>query len=460
MTTEKNTQSVDFLLDERLQSLDNTELCDLVENLLDRKPEIYQLILEWFKEKQKTSLKTDANDDLASLDDNLLFEYWEDARCIISEFNEYGGGPEDAEYEAYGYLDDISKLIEEGNITADAKFDFLEEAFKEYNHQNSGFEDGLMDIFFEICQTKEEWEYLVKKLDEHPSNWRKKLIMRIQRKYLHDDEAYLKERMKNLQYGMDYWDLVEYYDEKEDLPKALETAEEGILNGEGKLTELFEFLSEHFTKKGDTANLERIVHTALSRQSEEKNMLDRLFEHYKLTGDYGRAKETLLESFGFTRHYNSRYYEDYKRIKGFLKDQDWKSIEPEIFNKIKEKDLNDYLRICLDKNMKETVIETILNKDSPRGRLGLLNDDGFDVFADKLEYDFPEKVIEYYWQKAYRKIPGGNRKTYQAAAKNLTKAKNIYIDILKDEAGWINRFSYLKSEFKNRPAFLDEVKLL
>jgi len=186
MTTEKNTQPVDFLLDERLRSLDNTDLYDLVDNLLEKKPELYQLILEWFKEKQKTTPETDANGDLASLDDNLLFEYWEDARRIISEFNEYGGGPEDAEYEAYGYLDNISELIKEGNITADAKFDFLDEAFEEYNYNNSGFEDGLMDIFFEICQTKEEWEYLVKKLDEHPSNWRKKMIMHIQRKYAHE----------------------------------------------------------------------------------------------------------------------------------------------------------------------------------------------------------------------------------------------------------------------------------
>lgn len=46
MTTEKNTKSVDFLLDERLRSLDNADLCDLIDNLLDKKPELYQLILE------------------------------------------------------------------------------------------------------------------------------------------------------------------------------------------------------------------------------------------------------------------------------------------------------------------------------------------------------------------------------------------------------------------------------
>ncbi|MCD4840938.1 MAG: hypothetical protein K8R08_02850, partial [Methanosarcinales archaeon] len=63
MTTEKNTKPVDFLLDERLRSLDDTDLYDLVDNLLDKKPELYQLILEWFKEKQKTTPETDANGD-------------------------------------------------------------------------------------------------------------------------------------------------------------------------------------------------------------------------------------------------------------------------------------------------------------------------------------------------------------------------------------------------------------
>ena len=143
-----------------------------------------------------------------------------------------------------------------------------------------------MDIFFEICQTKEEWGYLVKKLNEYPSTWRKKQIMNIQREYLHDEEAYLKERMQILTYGMDYWDLVEFYVEKGDQVKALKTAEKGIMEGEGWVTQLFEFLWEYFSKKGDTVNLERLVQTALSRNTEQKNMLDRLFEYYTSKDDY------------------------------------------------------------------------------------------------------------------------------------------------------------------------------
>jgi len=95
-------------------------------------------------------------------------------------------------------LEKISELIKEDGLSTAAKFEFLDEAFKEYNINNSGFEDSLMEIFFEICQTKEEWEYLVEKLDEHPSKWRKERIMIIQREHLHDEELTCKSACKSL----------------------------------------------------------------------------------------------------------------------------------------------------------------------------------------------------------------------------------------------------------------------
>lgn len=83
--------------------------------------------------------------------------------------------------------------------------------------------------------------------------------------------------------------------------------------------------------------------------------------------------------------------------------------------------------------MKETVLKSIF--DLPKNRFGYSIEDDFDDFADKLANDFPDKITEYYWQKAYRNIPNGNRKTYSIAAKYLGKAKDIYINILNNEAG-------------------------
>lgn len=143
-------------------------------------------------------------------------------------------------------------------------------------------------------------------------------------------------------------------------------------------------------------------------------------------------------------------------MKEFLKDSDWKQIEPKILKEAQEKNIYNYLEICLDKNMKETVLRTILNP--PKNRWYAIED--FDEFAEKLKEDFPEKIIEYYWQKARSNIPGGNRKTYQVAAEYLAKAKHIYNELLKAENRWKQRFSELKTEFKNRPAFLQEVEKL
>ncbi len=452
-----------FSLDEKLATLDSTDLHKLVQNIMERNSEVHRLILEWFKERAKGLKHINEKKDLASLNDELLMGYWENAREIISEFNEYGGGPEDDEEDAYDWLDQISELIKEGNISTDAKFEFLDDAFEEYDIGNSGFEDGLMEAFFEICETKKEWKFLVEKLGEHPTDWKKKLIMRIQKKYLQDDDAYLKMRKEDLHYGMDYWDLAEFYIQKEDTKKAVEIAEHGLLKGDGRLTELFEFLSDYYAKSRDTADLERVVQYALKKKSDEKVMLDRLFEYYNAENDYENAKRALLKAFEYVKPAGYiaevRSYAHYNKMKQFLTDSDWKNIEPRIIREAREKDLEDYLRICLDKDLKKEVVHILLNPPKKQSgfRFGFDTDYNFDEFANQLKEEFSEDIIKYYWQKACRNISNGNRGTYRTAAGYLGMVKHIYIDLLIDEPLWEQRFSGLKATFKNRPAFLDEV---
>lgn len=183
-----NVRIEDSSLDNKLHSLDINSLCNLIHYLRMENPGVYTSILEWFKMNVNKIKVNDEKNDIIFLSDTLLMEYWENAKKIIAEFNEYGGGPEEDEDNANDWLYKISTLNREGNISTEAKFGFLDDAFIEYAVGNSGFDDALMDIFFDICETKEEWEYLVKKLNEYPSDWRKKLIMDINKKYLHDDK--------------------------------------------------------------------------------------------------------------------------------------------------------------------------------------------------------------------------------------------------------------------------------
>jgi hypothetical protein len=134
-----------FSLDDELKSLDVEDLYNLVRDLIRKNPEVHRLVLEWFKEKAEASRVVE---EVVTLNNELLMEYWEKAENIISEFNEYGGGPEDEEEDAYHWLNEISELIREGDISSDAKFEFFDCAFVEYDMENSGFDDALMDIFF------------------------------------------------------------------------------------------------------------------------------------------------------------------------------------------------------------------------------------------------------------------------------------------------------------------------
>lgn len=249
-----HTKSKGSSIQTRLQSLSKTELLDLIDFLFNKNKNTTILVSEWFQH-----LLGSAQDNKQSLiDEELILEYWEKAEEIISEFNEYGGGPEEKEEEAYEWLEKISDLIKKGSLSSQAKLDFIDEAFFEYDKENSGFEDGLMDLFFEICSTREEWMFLIEKLQKKHSDWRDHLIMEILKAHLYDDENYVKLRKKHLHYGMDYWDLVTFYLDKKDLIQAVSIAEQGLTKGAGRIDEIVKFLTKHYRQQNDAANLKRI----------------------------------------------------------------------------------------------------------------------------------------------------------------------------------------------------------
>ncbi len=446
----------EFDFERTLASLTTEQLCDLIDHLIQNDPDVRHLTLEWYKKMLERSDSSLLREKSHHLDDELLMEYWSYASSIISEFNEYGGGDEEEEDTACEWLYKISDLIEEGNISHEGKIAFMEEAFVEYDKYNSGYEDRLAEIFFELCETDEQWQYLVRKLKRCPSDWRNKLVMDILRDHLHDDDAYLELRLNKLEYGNDYWELASFYTQRGNVDKAVETAETGLLEGKGRLTELYVFLFDHFAKMGDISDAERIVHKALKSKHDEKIMLDKLFRHYQSQGNYQKAKDALLKSFTYASR--SEEYKEYQKIKTYLKNDDWSEVEPGLFSSLRDRNMLAYLQICMDKNMKEEVISNLLAMPKAPDRWAHFND--FDKLALELKTEFPKEVIEYYWQKAYCNVPGGTRKTYRVAEGYLEIVRDIYVVILQDRSAWEKRFTSLKVEFKNRPAFLDEVSEL
>jgi len=158
-------------LEDKIKALEKPQLQELISELIRTSQDCRKLIYMWFGDTKKVN-------------EGLIQEYWQYAEEIISEFNELGGGPEEKEEEAFEWLEDISQILIKGPLSSEARQYFIDDAMIEYQKQNSGFGDQLMDLFFEACKSDEDWEFLIQKLKEKPSEWNLKLIEEIYGKHL------------------------------------------------------------------------------------------------------------------------------------------------------------------------------------------------------------------------------------------------------------------------------------
>lgn len=158
-------------LEDKIKALEKPQLQELISELIKKSRYCKKLIFMWLGDTEKVN-------------EELIQEYWQYAEEIISKFNELGGGPDEKWEEAYEWLEEISQLLKTGSLSSDARQYFIDGAIIEYQKGNSGFGDQLMDLFFEACKSDENWEFLIQKLKEKPSEWNLKLIEEIYGKHL------------------------------------------------------------------------------------------------------------------------------------------------------------------------------------------------------------------------------------------------------------------------------------
>lgn len=436
-------------INEELMKLTKEQIYDLVNYLRG----IYKMdteILSWIRDRNinPNNIKdSEKSSKMKELTMHLLMKYWKHAKKIISDFNEYGGGNEKDEDKVYELLENISIILNEEELPKNIKIKLLDEIFEEYNMHNSGFEDALIDLSFEICSTREDWIYLVEKLEENLTDWNKKIVREIYKHHLEDESEYLNSLKSNLKWGSDYLELASYYIKQNNMNEAVKVCEDGIEKGEGRNKELFDFLIKHYLKNKKIDDFKRVIYKAVEKRCYEEEMLMLLFNYYKANNLYEKARDILIESFKYSRS----KYEKYNEMKKYLSPEDWEKNEADFLQDIKEKQSEIYLQICMDKDNKDEVVR-YLKEPRPNRFFDL------DKFASKLKEDYPKEVIEYYYRRAFSNIENGNRKTYKVAVEYLKKAKGIYINILNDRDRWNMKLLEIKSHYSNRRAFLEEVR--
>ncbi|EOA3904953.1 hypothetical protein ACO11K_004049 [Bacillus cytotoxicus] len=237
----------------------------------------------------------------------MLIEYWERAEEIISEFNDYGGGPEHLEYEAYEYLEKMREVWSECSVSTEEKHLLIKEIFAQYAIGNSGFDDVL-------CESESDWRHVITLLQKQPSAWNQTLMMRIYKNQLQDGEAYLALRLQSLKFGMDYWDLATYYLSQSQINQAVEIAEAGIENGKGRQTELFAFLFDYYAEQEKLNQLQALIERAFLKQSDIELIRDRAFIYFKQKNNYEEGKNVLIRAFR-TDYHGKNHAEDFYFMK-------------------------------------------------------------------------------------------------------------------------------------------------
>ncbi|MED2038234.1 hypothetical protein P4V58_13700 [Bacillus wiedmannii] len=436
-------------LQELCTELEKEELIELVLYLSNQYAGIDMDIMEWYTRQKRVGKKE-------VVFNQLLWDSFDRAEEIIRDFNTYGGGPEYLEHEVYGYLQNIMELVIEYALPTKEKHVLIKRLFIQYEMGNSGLDDVIMDTIYGMCQSDLDWKYVITLLEKLPDEWNQKLIMQIYKNELQDDEAYLQLRMQYLDYGMDYWDLAEYYISIDQVDKAAEIAGSGLENGKGRQTELFAFLFDYYVSREDTNKIHGLIDKAFYTESDIDLISERAFLYFKMNNDYEEVKNILVRTFR-TSSYRKQYYEDFNFLKEQLTAKDWEEIQEEMIGIVKKESIVDYLKICYENERYSEMLEILQKAQGGMSPYNMY--DQLDHFANQLIDEYPQEIVEYYWNKGCILVPEGNRKRYKEAVKYFVKVRDILKNKLDDEESWQYNVTTLRMQHKKKKAFLDEMKI-
>ncbi len=357
------------------------------------------------------------NDDKQQIYEEEFNNHFGRACEILEEFNQYGGGPEDEENEVYSELEEIKELFQQQKLNAKLKLEFFEKIFFYYDWNNSGLSDMVMDVVFEIASEDEDWRYIIKKLEakKQDSGWRKEMIAGIYKNHLKNEEKYLELREKNLEYGSDYYDLVDFWHKKGEVEKAAEIAKEGVEKCENS----------------------------------SGNLLEYLFSHYKKQ-DYDKALDYLKKIY-----INTSNFDNYKRLKNFSKAEDWENIDKWCQNLLaKEKSFHELARIDEFNKNYNKVLAYVLSVS--KNDWGDWNDYEKEDFAKRLVDKYPEELLLFYKKKVDKQVNNMSRESYRIAAGYAKEVKEIYCKQLNKENEWLEYINAIRQQYAKRKALIDE----
>lgn len=376
--------------------------------------------------------------------------YWKIVHRIISELNAYGMQEAIFENEACKLMDMLIGFLENHENLKTKRQEIISGLMQEYLNQNCGIIDAIYSTAFSLCTEDSDYRILIEALERRNKansfhSYTTQLLAQLY-EIIGDVDSQVKVLGERLQYGLDYWQLAEFWLKKGEQQKVLEIVQEGIEKGTGRKTELYTFMLNYYQEHHDIGKIYLLLHQKIDRKEfgqydpiETDPIYQFLWDYYVKEHNYGQIK-VLLELCFSQGHINLELYQTAEK---YLEAEDWHHFESKIRQFLNSKiqvesqkfgswnipvgtqEREILAGIYAYKNDKENLLETIKNS----GQL-------LKIYEITLVDDYPLVYLQKYQEIVEKLIDHRGRENYQLAAYYARSIKEIYISKLQKPEAW------------------------
>lgn len=429
-------------LKQLIDEMPKKNLIELIEVMVKFNSDAEQVLLDYCQKHASSENKN-------MIIEKQVQKHWNEAVPIIDEANTYGGCSDDDEETALDEIEIIVDLIRNHTISWECRKPVVDGMLEQINYDNSGFTDALIDASMEICQTDDELEYLADHLKKIDSHYYKGVAGSILRR-IGKDEKFLEIQKANLIYGSDYLTLSKYYEKNGQEELALKNAWEGLEKCEGRLDEMYIYL---FHKNlSNEKMLWKLYKIAQKKKWNLDTMAELMYEYFKERNHYEGQRDMLVELMQCSA--SNELGKWYKICKVEMEPEDWDKYEPKFIKMIKDRNLSEYLQICMENSNTKEVLEYLKKK---QGFMGWNNIDEEHRFSKPLSKLYPEEIVELYWREARFNLNSKKEKGYSRAIAVLKEIQAI-MQRNKQADEWKRRYAELIREHKKKRLFMSMIE--
>jgi hypothetical protein len=398
-------------------------------------------------------------------DERIRIEvHWAVADSILGELNEYGMDDDALEDVLLSCFEVLKKLVAGSEVLAPRRREIIGELMRYYNWGNFGMVDAVFDTVIDLCAEKQDFQVVIEKLESRPKS---SSYIRDQLAYLYsligDEKAELEVLQRELEYGMDYWHLAEYWLGRGERGKAMEVVQEGIQKGKGRKEELYDFLQQDCQRRSDYDGLAKLLQKKAQRNDLSQGSLsnDPIYQSLKRYYEAKRDYKSRLKLLDMSLKRNEIDLSLYREAEETLEKKDWTAFEQELFHRLLKE----------QKNSKSTWAVGLIEATRTLAEIHAYKDDLEQLFEvvkgnhellveyeDRLLPLHPSHYLKEYLGRAERLISGRGRGNYQQAVDYLKKVRTIYRDLQKSPAEWDHAIREIRENNKNLRALQEELK--